>query len=157
MRNIGVAAGTVNGAGQPLVYPAVDSQVISSTTQAVLDIVNGLPLNVTITSSEVPGDAGDALRFIDYLELNESGGLCADVDLTADGDGDGRLDSFPSLIPGTRVCWDVVPIAQNEIAPATTEPQLFIARITVNGDGSPLDTRDVFFLIPPVPLDEPID
>lgn len=156
-RAIGIAAGSVNAMGQPFVYPAVDAQVITSTRQAVLDIVKGLPLNVTIGGSEVPGDAGDALRFIDYLQVNTSGAMCAAVSPTADSDGDGRADTFPSLIPGTRVCWDVVPIAQNNTVPATTEPQLFIARLTVNGDGSPLDTRDIFFLIPPVPLDEPID
>ncbi len=156
-RAIGIASGTVNTAGQPFVYPAIDAQVVTTTTQAVLDIVKGLPLNVTITSAEVPGDSGDALRFIRYLEVNTSGGTCTDVMPTVDSNGDGRLDAFPSLIPGTRVCWDVVPVAQNDIAPATTEPQLFIARLTVSGDGSPLDTRDIFFLIPPVPLDEPID
>lgn len=156
-RAIGVAAGSVNATGQAFVYPAVDSQVIASTRQAVLDIVTGLPLNVTIAGAEVPGDAGDALRFIDYLQINTTGALCADVSPTADGDGDGHPDAFPSLVPGTRVCWDVVPIAENDLAPATQEPQLFHARLTVNGDGSPLDTRDVFFLIPPVPLDEPID
>jgi hypothetical protein len=138
------------------VYPAVDAQVVPSTATAVLNILNSLPLNVTLAPAEVPNDAGDALRFIDHLVINRTGGPCTNVMLTADTNADGYLDSFPRLVPGTRVCWDVVPIVQNTIAPPTTEPQLFIARITVNGDGSPLDQRDVFFLVPPV-LDEPVD
>jgi hypothetical protein len=154
--SIGVASGTVDTSGNPFVYSAIDSAVVTQTKQAVLDIVKGLPLDVTIAASEVAGDDGDAVRFIDYLEVNTSGGSCTDSP-SVDGNGDGRNDMFPDLIPGTRVCWDVVPIAENTIAPATEEPQLFIARLKVAGDGSTLDTRDVFFLIPPVPLDVPVD
>jgi hypothetical protein len=31
----------------------------------------------------------------------------------------------------------------------TRSPQVFKALLTVRGDGSPLDTRDVYFLVPP--------
>ncbi len=157
MEAIGVASGTVDALGEPFVYAAVDSAVVQSTKTAVLDIVKGLPLDVTIGAAEVSGDDGDAVRFIDYLEVNTSGAPCTDVAITADGNGDGHADMFPELDPGTRVCWDVVPIASNTIAPATDVPQVFIARLRVLGDGSTLDTRDVFFLVPPVPLDVPVD
>jgi hypothetical protein len=155
-RAIGIAAGSISVSGQPFVYPAVDAQVVPSTSTAVLNILNSLPLNVTLAPGEVPGDAGDALRFIDHLVISTEGAQCTNVAQQADTNGDGYLDSFPRLIPGTRVCWDIFPVLQNTVAPPTTEPQLFIARITVNGDGSPLDTRDVFFLVPPV-LDDPVD
>jgi hypothetical protein len=150
MDAIGMASGTVDGAGNPFVYSAIDDAVVAQSRQAVLDIVTGLPLNVTIGTSELPGDSGDALPFIDHLVVNTSGGSCTEISPTVDGNGDGFDDSFPSLTPGTRVCWDVVPIAENNIVPATMDPQLFVARVTVYGDGSTLDTRDVFFLIPPV-------
>jgi len=42
----------------------------------------------------------------------------------------------------------VVPRDNTTVMP-TTEPQVFRARLTVSGDGSPLDARIVFFLIPP--------
>lgn len=155
-RSIGIAAGSISPSGQPFVYSAVDSQVVPQTGTAVLNILNSLPLNVTLAPSEMPNDHGDALRFIDHLVVNTSGGQCTNVMQTVDTNADGYHDAFPRLTPGTRVCWDVVPIASNTIAPAMTEPQLFIARITVNGDGSPLDQRDIFFLVPPV-LDEPVD
>jgi hypothetical protein len=157
MRSIGIASGTVNTSNQPFVYPALDAQVVPQTKQAVLDIVRGLPLAVTIDKADQPGDDGDALQFIDHLRVNVSGGPCTTVTPTADTDGDGRPDAFPALLPGTRVCWDVVPIAQNGIVPARPDPQLFIARLTVYGDGSPLDSRDVYFLVPPANLDPPID
>jgi hypothetical protein len=42
--------------------------------------------------------------------------------------------------------------------PATDSPQLFKATITVFGDGiTQLDQRDVYFLVPPRPLDGPIE
>lgn len=49
-------------------------------------------------------------------------------------------------------------IPMNQIVPATAESQLFIAKLTVYGDGSPLDPRNVYLLVPPV-LDDsiPID
>jgi hypothetical protein len=41
---------------------------------------------------------------------------------------------------------------------ATDAPQLYRATVDVVGDGvTVLDTRDVFFLVPPEPLDEPIN
>jgi hypothetical protein len=116
----------------------------------VLDIVKGLPLDVTIAANEVAGDDGDALRFIDYLEVNTSGvGQCTAIGNTADGNGDGHDDMFPDLLPGARVCWDIVPVAENTVVPAIDVPQLFIAHLRVLGDGSLLDGRDVYFLVPP--------
>ena len=41
--------------------------------------------------------------------------------------------------------------------PATDAPQLFRAKVKVYGDGiTQLDERDVFFLVPPAPFDDPI-
>jgi len=158
MRALGVASRTVNQAGQPFVFDALDAQVVPQTVAAVLEVVRSVALNVTIEREDAPGDAGDALQFINYVEVNVSGaGNCTAVNPTADTDGDSRADSFPALLPGTPVCWDVIPIAQNNIVAATEEPQLFRATLTVFGDGSPLDSRDVFFLIPPIIEEPPID
>jgi hypothetical protein len=37
----------------------------------------------------------------------------------------------------------------------TSQPQLFKAKLTVSGDGSPLDSRQVFFLVPPKEAEVP--
>ncbi|MDX9720324.1 MAG: hypothetical protein RBU37_06240 [Myxococcota bacterium] len=149
-RDLGVASGTVNTSGQPFVYPALDAQVVDRTVTAVREIVRGVPLRVTIAATDAPGDDGDALRFIQYLEVNTSGtGNCTFVANVADTNGDAHPDSFPTLLPGTRVCWDVHPVASNTIEVAAKTPRIFHAVLTVSGDGSPLDTRDVYFLIPP--------
>lgn len=149
--DLGVAAGTLDVNGNTFNYPATNSAVVDQTKAAVLDIVQNLPLNTTIAQSEEPGDDGDALPFIDYVEVNVNGtGNCTNVMDTADTDADTRPDAFPTLRPGTPVCWDVHPIASNTTIQATDSPLVFIATLTVNGDGSPLDSRKVFFLVPPV-------
>jgi len=147
---IGIGSGSVNSGGQPFVYPAIDAAVVTQTVQAVRDIARGVPLNVTIGATDLPGDDGDALQFIDYLQVNVSGtGSCTAVANVLDTNGDAHPDSFPSLLPGTPVCWDVHPVLQNTTVPAAFEPKIFKAQLTVYGDGSPLDSRDVFFLLPP--------
>ena len=152
---IGVAAGSVDINNQPFIYPALDAAVVTATRQAILDLVSGVPLDVVIGAEDLPGDDGDALQFIDYLEVNLTGGPCTNVSPVADTDSDGHDDSFPALLGGTPVCWDVHPVLLNDFVPATSEPQVFRARLTVYGDGSPLDARNVYFLIPPV-IDGPI-
>jgi hypothetical protein len=153
--DIGIAAGTLDTNNQPFVYDAFDAAVATATAQAILELVRGVPLDVIIGAEDLPGDDGDALQFIDYLEVNLSGGPCTNVSPVADTDADGHDDSFPALLGGTPVCWDVHPIPLNDFVPATQVPQVFRARLTVYGDGSPLDARDVFFLVPPV-IDGPI-
>jgi hypothetical protein len=54
------------------------------------------------------------------------------------------------------VCWKVVS-KPNTTVPATQSPQLYRAKIRVYGDNvTQLDEREVFFLVPPVPLDGPL-
>jgi hypothetical protein len=150
MTQLGTAAGTLDINNQPFVYPALDQQVVQATQQAVLDIVRGVPLDVTIAADDAPNDAGDSLQFLDYLEVNVSGtGNCTMVTPTADYDADTHDESFPSLLGGTPVCWDVHPVQMQSTTPPADQPLLFQAVLTVTGDGSPLDSRNVYFLVPP--------
>ena len=103
----------------------------------------------TITEDQTPGrrvhdpkhPAADTEGYVTYSNVNP----------VEDTDADTYPDAFPSLLPGTKVCWDVHPVPQNDTVEATEEPQLYKAVITVKGDGSALDSRDVYFLIPPKP------
>ncbi|MFO0556275.1 MAG: hypothetical protein U0271_48305 [Polyangiaceae bacterium] len=153
---LALAAQSVDQNGTPFVYPAANAAVQAQTVQAVLDIVKGKPISVTIEAKDQPNDAGDALQFIDYLEANVSGqNDCTMVDPVVDSDNDTHLDAFPTLLPGIPVCWDVHPVPVNMTVPPAAEPQLFIARLRVLGDGSLVDHRDVYFLVPPKPADIP--
>lgn len=156
---IGVASGTVDGSNMPFVTPNLNnggSAYRDAIIDVVLEIARNKPLYATIDAVDEPGDAGDALQFLDYLEVNISGtGNCTTVNPTGDEDGDGRQDSFPSLLGGTPVCWDVHPVQSQSTTPPTTEAQLFRATLTVYGDGSPLDSRGVYFVVPPEGIDVP--
>jgi hypothetical protein len=143
------ASGSVGRTGTPLVFDGADSSVVPAVTMAINEIVEGVPLRATIEATDEPGDAGDSLQFIDYLETNTTAPDCAVIP-TEDSDGDGRPDAFPAVTPGTNVCWDVVPRMNVTVMP-TESPQIFEARLTVRGDGSPLDARRVYFLVPPSP------
>ncbi len=159
LTQIGIAAGTVDSLGNPFLSPAVDTGGAAfrdGIINVVLEVARNKPLYVTIDAVDEPGDAGDALQFLDYLEVNISGtGNCTTVTPTGDENADGRDDSFPSLLGGTPVCWDVYPVQSQSTTPATDQVQLFKAKLTVYGDGSPLDARDVYFLVPPAGITVP--
>lgn len=59
--------------------------------------------------------------------------------------------SFQAVTPGTTVSFDVV--AYNDFVPQTSSAQLFRAVIRVLAGGcTALDQRDVFILVPPIPV-----
>jgi hypothetical protein len=151
---LAILAGAVDADGNPFVYPAVDAAVQQQTVNAVLDIVRGKPIDVTIAAEDEPNDAGDALQFIDFLETNTSGvGNCTAGLTTEDTDANSYDDAFPQLLPGIPVCWDVHPVPMNTTVPPTDEPQLFVAKLKVLGDSSLVDGRNVYFLVPPSSYD----
>ncbi len=139
--------------GAPLVFAGDadvgDEQLINAVTDAVNEVVRNVPLYVTIDPRDEPGDDGDALQFIDHLEANITRPGCTLFDNLADVNPmDGFDETFPEVPPGQRVCWDLV-VRPNRVVAPTEEPQLFKATLTVTGNGSPLDRREVFFLVPP--------
>jgi hypothetical protein len=155
LRAIAMAADSYGADGTPLVFDGdVDAvggsdRLVSAVTDAVNEVVRNVPLYVTIDPADLPDDDGDALQFIERLEVNITRPGCALLDETADvNPRDGHADTFPNVSPGTRVCWDLV-VRRNRTVPPTAEPQLFRASLTVTGDGSPVDRREVFFLVPP--------
>lgn len=140
---------SLDSRGNPLIVDGQDAAVANAVVPLINEVVEGVPLRVTIAASEVDGDSGDGVRFIDRLEVNVSGrGNCTAVANLEDTNADGFNDAFPSLTPGTDVCWDVVPV-MNNIQEPSTEPLVYEVQLTVSGDGSPLDARRVFFLVPP--------
>ena len=149
LRDLGRNSGSLNAAGEPFVFEGQDESVAEVVTDAINEVVEEVPLEITLELSEVDGDDGDALPFLDRIEVNTSGvGECAALTEVSDTDGDGFDDGYSAVRPGSTVCWDVVP-AQNDIQEASDMPLLYELRLRVLGDGSPLDERSVFFLVPP--------
>lgn len=148
--SIGREANSVDNDGNPFALEALDDAVADQAVNAVRALAE-TDFRVTISGRELPEDDGDALRFIDNIVVNASGeGACTAVpdEELEDSDGDGDFDAFASLLPRTPVCWDVVPV-RNDFEPASQEPKLYRARLSVFADNSRVDEREVFFLVPP--------
>ena len=121
-------------------------------------LANGLPLDINALTVDDPGDAVDSVAaFVDHLQTLQLGtAQCANGLQDVDTNSDNFKDKYIKVRTGTPVCWTVVS-KPNVTVPATDVPQLFRAKVKVYGDGvTQLDERNVFFLVPPQPLDSPI-
>ncbi len=164
MLQIANGTGSVDTTGTALVFD-ISSDGSGLGTQVVTAIsilANQVPIEVTTDLRDDPSDSVDTVEaFIDHVEPSTVGGWADPADSTrvcvsglAVGDLydpiTGIPDSFTAVLPGTIVCFDIF-AKQNWTVPATTSPQTFLCDIDVVGDGiTILDTRQVYFLVPPV-------
>ena len=142
----------------PLVFDGAGTNAPNAIRSGVLALANGLPIDINAVTADVPGDAVNAVTsFIDHIETLQLGtAQCANNLNDVDTNNDTFDDKYLQVRTGTPVCWKVVS-KPNTTVPATDQPQLYKATITVFGDGvTQLDQRDVFFLVPPAPLDGPL-
>jgi hypothetical protein len=142
----------------PLVFAGADANAAMAIEGGIRALANGVPLDMRAVPTDDPADAVDAVAsFVDHLETLQLGTPeCANGLTDRDIDGDTFREEYVDVRAGTPVCWKVV-AKRNTTVPATEEPQLFRANVIVTGDGvTELDRREVFFLVPPVPADEPI-
>ena len=130
-------------------YGAQDGAITFQATTAVQQIAKQMPLNITAEVNDVTPDAS---KLIKGLKLNVSGDtiqghVCNAIDKSKIIEGD--IDSISSLLPGTTLCYDVIPVETQSVFPSTNEPQLIRARIRVMGDGSTLNSGIAYFVVPP--------
>jgi hypothetical protein len=129
---------------------------------AVQTLAVGVPMDITAVGRDDTTDGVDATVFIDHIVPNTTGGvedpedttvICVGGLETGDGDSDGTPDMFLDVLPGTPVCFDIIP-AENESVPPEAIPKVYRAYVDVVGDGvTVLDTRIIYFLVPPsVPI-----
>jgi hypothetical protein len=140
--------------------PATGVGLAYAIINAVQAYAFDVPMPVRLVAIDDPADAVDAVAaFIDTVEPEPSGATVWDpaaattrvctVLPTADGDGDTLADEYPSLLPGTSVCFRLR-LRRNETVPDDDDAQLFRVTLEVRTDRDvPLDSRDVFFLVPP--------
>jgi hypothetical protein len=158
------ATGSVDVGGSPLAYTisSTGTGLGDQVVEAIETLAGQVPIDISTEAVDVvegPGDTVDATIFIERLEPNTTGGVadprdpgrvCVGGLPVADDDADTFADTFVDVLPGTIVCFDIVP-RENETIPAAEVPQLFEAEVRVVGDRiTVLDSRAVFFLVPPV-------
>jgi len=152
------AVDALNG-NAPLVVDSTTGGAADAIETAIRLMANGIELDISAETIDDPSDSVDAVAsFVDHLQTLQLGtAACTNGLSEDDSTGDGFNDRYLSVIAGTPVCWQLVPKSNTTVMP-TAVPQLFMATIVVSGDGiTTLDTRDVFFLVPPENPDIPID
>jgi hypothetical protein len=156
--------GSVDQDGNPFFFATANKSALegadagSEVVSALTTLADQVPLTLTTRARDLDDDGVDATQFIERIDANAAGGvvdptnpkrICVGGLATSDPNGDGFDEVFDSVKPGTPVCFDVI-AKQNDSVPATEEPQLYKAAIdVVTSQGSVLDTREVFFLVPP--------
>lgn len=160
LRKMATDSGAVDAANgnAPLVFDGAGANAAAAIQQGILTLANGLPLDINAINVDDPSDAVDAVAsFVDHLETLQLGtAQCANGLNDIDTNADTYDDKYLQVRTGTPVCWKVVS-KPNTTVPATDMPQLFRAKVKVYGDGvTQLDERDVYFLVPPAPFDDPI-
>jgi hypothetical protein len=150
-------AATISG---PLTFTIAGdgSGLGTGVVDAVELLANGVPMDISVVARDDTTDTVDATIFIDNIVPNIVGGvedptdptvICVGGLATANTDADPEPDMFVDVLPGTPVCFDIYP-KMNVTVPETGVPQLFKAYVDVIGDSvTVLDTREVFFLVPP--------
>ena len=156
---IATDTGAVTSSG-PLTIsiPMNGSGLGDNVVTAVSTLANGVPMDITSIGRDDTSDDVDATVFIDHIVPNTTGGvedpenpgvICFGDLTTGDGDSDGTADMFVNVLPGTPVCFDIVP-AENTTVPPQGETMVYEAFVDVVGDEvTVLDTRVIYFLVPP--------
>ena len=152
-----IARGAPGVAGD-YVLSAPGGSGLSTAVTGAVRAAAAVPLDVSASAADLvdPGETIDAIaEFLDHLETRTTAapGLSCTTGLAtydrAGIDADSHHETFRDVTPGNPVCFDIIP-KMNVTVPATLDPQLYRAEITVLGDGfTPLDSRVIFFLVPP--------
>tara|TARA_Y100001968_G_scaffold333398_1_gene396017 strand:- start:2711 stop:4612 length:1902 start_codon:yes stop_codon:yes gene_type:complete len=155
LRSVAQAAGSLDNNGQPFVRSGDNAAVSVEIEQALNELIDLVPMQVTVDLEELDGDSGDAMPFFDYVEVNELADVdgdgvsdCVEGLATADGDGDGYHEVYSDVEPNNRVCWSFFPNAGYEPTTSSTV-QTFKLQVTVRGNGAILDRFIAWWVVPP--------
>ncbi|MFT4705379.1 MAG: hypothetical protein ACI81R_003088, partial [Bradymonadia bacterium] len=155
-------AGRSSEGGQcPLVFQVAttllggDARVDTSVISGVQALLGGQVVDITAVprrdEDEFAATGIDTTCFLQgVVPLSASGNGCASAPEPADTDGDGRLDGFRNVSPGSTVTFEVR--AQNNCVQEGADPVTFLAWIDLfTEDGDSLGSRSVTILVPAIP------
>ncbi|MBO4349857.1 MAG: hypothetical protein J6A01_02800 [Proteobacteria bacterium] len=126
-----------------------DSSIETQTIEIVRKLAKGMDLHITSGVDDI--DVPNVKKLVKELKVNTEDSKVQGRECTkVSGVSGAPYEEIAKLAPGTSVCYDVIPVDSQDIFPATSEPQVFKARIKVMGDGSVLNSGIAYFLVPPV-------
>lgn len=158
LQTMAVATGAVDAANgnAPLVFNGADANATVAIENGIRTLASSVPIDLAALLADDPSDAIDTrAAFVDHLETLQLGTPeCTSMLTEIDTNADTFPDAYVGVRSGTSVCWRLA-AKPNELVPAVATPQLFRASIRVAADAvTTVDTRDVFFVIPPAPEPE---
>jgi hypothetical protein len=153
LRTMATGTGAVDAANgnAPLVFNGFDANAANAIRDGILTLASGVPLDLAALPEDDPSDSVDAVAaFVERIETLQLGTeACANGLTEADGNGDTFPDRYLGVRAGTAVCWRLV-TKMNTSVPSTGVWQFFHATVPIVADGvTTLETRDVYFLVPP--------
>lgn len=153
LQTMATGTGAVDAANgnAPLVFSGFDANAANAIQQGILALANGVPIDLAALPQDDGSDSVDTIAaFVERIETLQLGTpSCANGLTEEDGDGDTFPDRYVGVRAGTPVCWRLL-TRMNTTVPSTAAWQFFHATVPVVADGvSTLETRDVYFLVPP--------
>ncbi|MFH2005235.1 MAG: hypothetical protein ABI333_01485 [bacterium] len=151
--------GSVDSNGVPYVFQGADANAGQAIADGIRELTSSLPLDMTAVMMDDDTDTVDTVAaFLDYMETHTPGTPeCIDWPDLEDTDADGYTDKFLAVNAGLPVCWKIH-VKQNTTVPANDDIQIFRAEVHLWGNGvTLLDTRTVWFVVPPNISGPPID
>ncbi len=142
----------------PLVFAGGDGAAATAVEDGLRTLATSASMDLGALPADDATDSVDALdAFLDHVETRQEGtAQCANGLTQLDTNGDSHPDEYRDVRAGTPVCWSVVP-KTNTTVMATAAPQVFRATVSVWGNGvTVLETREVYFVVPPLPVDAPL-
>lgn len=143
------ASGSLDSAGQPLVFDGGGAQAASALLTAIESAALDNRINASAQIIDDPSDGVDVVEaFIDRIETVQSGTfLCTDGLAETDTNGDGHADTFVSILQGTPVCFRLV-LKNNTTIAAGAVPQVYRATLKTFAGRHALETRPLRFVVP---------
>ena len=102
-------------------------------------------------TTEVVDIEENAAKLVDHLEVNTSEStvnnrVCTKIDATKIGSQ--QYPTINGMKPSTTLCFDVIPVENQEVIAPQADPKVYRARINVLGNGSVLNSGIAYFLVP---------
>jgi len=154
LQAVAQAADSLDTNGQPFVRSGDNAAVATEIESALNELIELVPMEVTVELEEIEGDSGDAMPFFDYLVVNEVADLdadgisdCTEGLTTSDSDANGYDDMYNDVEPNNRVCWSFFPSSHE--ASGSGEVQTYKLQVTIRGNGAILDRFIAWWVVPP--------
>jgi len=142
---------SVDELDNPFVFHGADDGAADAIAEGIKTLTQTIPLDMLALAEDDDADTVDAVEaFVDYLEVYTPGTAeCIAWPDLNDSDDDTHDDEFLGVTAGMPVCWKIVVQENQTVGPLDTV-QLFKAYVHLWGnDTTLLDTRTVYFVVPP--------